>query len=78
MIRIHIRELVLHGIDPRDRRAIADTVQRELSGFRESRRITEGHSIDHLDAGTLRIQPRTHMRGLGRHIARTLRGALRR
>ena len=30
-VELHIEQLVLHGFDPRDRRAIGEAVQRELA-----------------------------------------------
>ncbi|MEA2490141.1 MAG: hypothetical protein QOH21_1933 [Acidobacteriota bacterium] len=79
-VRIHIQELVLHGIDPRERHAIGDAVQAELRAALAAQRLDprEGRAIERVDGGTVRVRPRTHMRGLGAQIAGALRGALRR
>ena len=79
-IRIHIRELVLHGVDPRDRRAIGDAVEHELRSALARHRIDprQPRAIERLDGGSLRVQPRTRLRGLGTHLAGALKGALRR
>jgi hypothetical protein len=79
-IRLHIRELVLHGFDPRDRHRIAAAVHQELASMLSNRNAVGASTsivIERLDAGTLAVQPRTP-RGIGVRIARTMKGALRR
>jgi hypothetical protein len=77
-IRIHIQELVLHGVDPRDRHAIGDAVQNELRDALASRQLDlrDARAIDRLDAGTLRTQRGARMRGLGTQIGGALAGTL--
>jgi hypothetical protein len=83
-IRIHIQELVLHGVDPRDRHAIGDAVQNELREALAAQQldVRDGRAIDRLDAGTLHTRPGARMHGIGARIggalAGTLRGARRR
>jgi hypothetical protein len=43
-IEIHIEELVLHGVQPGDQRAVADALQRELE------RLVARHGVDALFA----------------------------
>jgi hypothetical protein len=79
-VHIHVRELVLHGFDPRDRYAIAAAVRDELAAV-----LARNHAIapsqrsialERIDAGTVTVHPR-QPRGIGTRIARVMKGALR-
>ncbi|MDQ3279911.1 MAG: hypothetical protein M3Q69_00695 [Acidobacteriota bacterium] len=76
-LRIHIEELVLHGVDPRDRHAIGDAVQQEIRTAlaEQPMRAPDARAVERVDAGSLRSNPR--MRGVGTQIAARLKGALR-
>jgi hypothetical protein len=76
-VAVEIDELVLHGFDVRQRRAIADAVQAELvtalAGWRP-----EGGSAARVDAGSFPVaataRPGDVGRALGQQVARALRG----
>ncbi len=71
-IRFEIDELVLHGFDPRDRRAIADAVQAELVTALAEFRAPSPARIGHIDAGAF-TAPRPASPGqIGRAIASQL------
>lgn len=73
-IELHIEELVLHGFDPRDRHAIADAVQSELTRLVGERGL-HAQSIEapRLDAGTIELNG---TRGAGAPIAQALHSTL--
>ena len=58
MIDLHIEELVLHGFDPRDRHAIADAVQQELTRLVAERGLSAVNGpaeVARLDGGTIEL-----------------------
>lgn len=54
MIRVRIEELVLHGFDPRDRRAIAEAVREELGRLLAVQALTPS-THNFIDAGEVPI-----------------------
>jgi hypothetical protein len=76
-IRVEIGELVLHGFDPRDRRAIGDAVAAELTRALEAQPFaSRPRSADRLDAGSIGAVPRPPQ-AIGAAIARTVHERLR-
>jgi len=54
MIRVRIEELVLHGFDPRDRRAIGDAVRDELGRLLATQALTAS-THNFVDAGEVPV-----------------------
>jgi hypothetical protein len=84
-IRLHIEELVLHSFDPHDRHAIADAVQRELSGLlavslgsQASVRWAESSDHAHIDAGSFQVEHGANATSIGASIANAVYGGLSR
>ena len=75
-VRVHVRELVLHGFDPRDRHAIAAAVRDEIAASLTVPAAQTSIALDRLDAGTVTVHPR-QPRGIGTRVARIMKGALR-
>jgi hypothetical protein len=79
-IELVIDELVLHGFDPRQRHAIADAVEDELT------RLVRAHTrelsdcrraeLDHADGGSFEVLRPKAPADAGRGIARSLVGAV--
>lgn len=79
-IRLHIEELVLHSFDPHDRHAIADAVQRELSGllatgFRASSFPFSSYQ-PRIDAGTFHAERGSNAGSIGAQIAQAVHGGI--
>ena len=76
-IELHIDELVLEGFDARDRRAIADALQRELGQL-----LGEGggawapSAAERVDAGTVAVGRSAPARDVGAAVAAALLRAL--
>lgn len=68
-IRIEIDELVLHGIDTRDRMVVADAVTRELPALIAGGGILKPRNLERVDAGEARVQSPRDATGIGRVIA---------
>lgn len=81
-IEVHIAELVLHGFAPKDRYAIGEAVQAELTrlfaeqGIHPS--LSRGYAIEHLDTGAFRIKPQTKAETIGTQVAQSVYGGLKR
>jgi len=82
-IRLHIDELVLHGFDPRQRHAIADAVQAELTrlltdSLGDPASLEASPSANHrrVDAGTFDLVPGTPPAAAGTSLAAALKTAI--
>ena len=83
-IEIEIEELVLHGFSHRDRYAIADAVERELSHLLAARFAERSipSSLAHnavyasIDAGGFQVTPNASTGAIGVQIAQTVNGGL--
>lgn len=75
-IELHIEELVLHGFEPGQRRAIASAVEQALSALLAERGAPpewrEGAQVDRLDAGQFQVSPGAEPAGIGRQVAEAL------
>jgi hypothetical protein len=75
-IELHIEELVLHGFEPGQRRAIAKAVEEALSMLLAERGLppgwAEGAQIDRLDAGQFDVMHDTQPAGIGAQVAQAL------
>jgi hypothetical protein len=71
--RVHIGELILHGIAPGDRYRVGEAVERELARlFLESGippTLTAGHDVEHLNAGTFKTAARPAPVTFGAQVA---------
>ncbi len=80
-IEVHIEELVLHGFAPKDRYAIGEAVQRELTrlfaeqGIHPS--LSQGYDRGHLDGGTFHVQPGAKSDTIGTQVAQSVYGGLK-
>jgi hypothetical protein len=79
-VELHIEELILHGFPARDRHRIAAALERELS-----RLIAQGDlahlpgksiQLDHLDAGSFRLDPAAQPSHIGRIVAQRVYGQI--
>lgn len=78
-ISLHIDELVLHGLDPHDRWAVAEAVQRELARLLSERGLAgvrESIDVPRLDAGTITFGPKSRGAAVGHPIAAALHATL--
>lgn len=81
-IEVYIEELVLHGFDPKDRYAIGEAVQRELSrlfaeqGLHSS--LSQGREIARLDAGMFNMKPGVKAEAIGTQVAQSVYGGIKR
>jgi hypothetical protein len=82
-IRLHIDELILHGFDPRQRHAIADAVQAELTrlltdslGDPSSFETNPPASYGRVDAGTVDLASGTLPAGTGAALAAAIQTAI--
>ena len=74
-IELHIEELVLDGFSGRDRFAIGDALQEELSRLIAEKGLSEIQgpaSIDHVKAGSFPAAPDTREKALGTEVARAV------
>jgi hypothetical protein len=80
-LELHIDELVLHGFSPRERYAIGEAVQRELTqlfaehGIHPS--LRQGH-IARLDGGSIQVKQGTKADAIGKQVAQTVYGGMKR
>ncbi len=81
-IEVYIEELILHGFDPKDRYAIGEAVQRELSrlfteqGAHPS--LSQGHEIARLDAGSFNVKTGARAEAIGTQVAQSVYGGMKR
>lgn len=80
-IELHIEELVLHGFAPGDRHLVGDAVQRELArslteeGVPSS--LMQDIEIARLDGGAFQVAPSSRPQSIGRQVARSIYGGLK-
>lgn len=81
-VELHIDELVLNGFDPVHRHQVGDAIERELTRlFSEaeiSSAITRGLETQHIDGGTLEMEPKLGATDIGKRVARAIYGGLNR
>lgn len=81
-IEVHIEELVLHGFATRDRQAIGEAVQRELTrlfteqGVHPS--LSKGYETQKVDGGTFPMRQGAKAETIGAQVAQSVYGGLRR
>ena len=79
-VSLHIEELVLHGFSPRDRHAIGEAVQTELTrlfteqGVHPS--LGQSFEVERVDAGTFNVKSGTRAEGVGTQVAQSVYGGL--
>ena len=79
-IELHIEELVLHGFSPRERYAIGEAVQRELTrlfteqGIHPS--LWQGR-IARLDGGSIQVKQDTKADAIGKQVAQSVYGGMK-
>ena len=75
-IELHIEELVLHGFEPGQRRAIAQAVEETLAQLLTERGLppgwADGVQIDRLDAGQFDVMPHAQPAAIGNQVAQAL------
>jgi hypothetical protein len=85
-IELHIEELVLHGFERRDRHAIADAFELELSRLLSAQIAEQGlspalaHNAEsaHLDAGAIHVAAHSKPSSIGAQLAQAVHGGLTR
>ena len=81
-IELHIEELVLHGIAPKDRYAIGEAVQRELTRLLTEQEIhpslRQGREVARLDGGTFNVKQGTKPDAIGAQVAQSVYGGMKR
>ena len=80
-IEVQIEELVLHGFTPRDRHAIAEAIQSELTALLKTRGLPGGtqrlYQREALRAPTAALPPSPRADETGTAIARAIYGGLK-
>lgn len=81
-IALRIDELALHGFAAADRQAIGAALQRELTRLISDQGVpaalTEGSSVDRLDAGVFNVAPGMSAEAIGAQVAQAVYGGLSR
>lgn len=81
-IEVRIEELILEGFAPRDRYAIAEAVERELTRlFAEpgmARLSAEPIAMTRLDGGSITVRPGAKPETIGAQLAQAIHGGLAR
>jgi hypothetical protein len=81
-VKLHIGELVLHGVKSSDRHRVGEFMRAELESKIASNTLPANwdHSINSrsLDAGNVRLPSGSNARAFGHSIARAVYGALQR
>ena len=81
-IELHIQELILHGFSPGDRYRIGEAIQRELSRLLTERGVppslSHGDEIAHLDGGSFNVASGSKAEAIGRQVAQSVYGGLKR
>jgi hypothetical protein len=79
-VELHIEELVLHDVDPRDRWQVADAVQRELTRLLAAGPLApalgRSSARPEVDAGSFAAPPGRDARTLGAGIARAVHAGI--
>jgi len=81
-IELHIEQLVLEGVAPGDRHAVADAVQRQLlhlfTAYPSVRTGMHSVSVDAVDGGQIALVPGSSAEGLGERIGSAIFNGVRR
>jgi hypothetical protein len=79
-VEIEVRELVLHGFDPRDGRAIGEAVERELARLVRARGVETAapQDVARADGGAFPLPANARGAAAGAPIARAVFGAIKR
>ncbi len=79
-IELHIEELVLHGFSPRDRDAIGEAVQRELTrlfveqgGYAS---LGRGFEAERVDGGEFQVKSGAKAEGIGKQVGQSVYNSL--
>ena len=77
-IDVHIEELVLHGFQPSDRRAIADAIASEVTRVlaQPGAVLTHDRRIPRIDAGQVQWEAGGGARRIGAEVARAVGSGL--
>jgi hypothetical protein len=79
-IELHIEELVLHGFAPKDRYAIGEAVQRELTRLFSEQGVHpalgKGYGVAKLDGGAFQVKQGSKADTIGVQVARSVYGGL--
>jgi hypothetical protein len=79
-IEVHIEELVLHGVDARDRHRVADAMQQELLRMFAGAPLPPGlerpAARPRVDGGSFAAPAGRDVRALGEGIARAVHGGI--
>jgi hypothetical protein len=77
-IDVHIDELVLHGFQPGDRRAIADAIEREVTRTVAASAVGAFHDrrVARIDGGRVDWTPRGGATRIGAAVARAIGGRI--
>jgi hypothetical protein len=80
-IELHIEELVLHGFAPKDRHAIGEAIQRELTRLFAEQGVPQsfgrGYEAARLDGGAFHVKPGSKADAIGTQVAQSVYGGLR-
>ncbi len=71
-VELHVEDLVLYGLAPGDRFAIAEALQRELARLITERgmpALARIPGIERIDGGAFRVEPGLDARGVGAQVA---------
>jgi hypothetical protein len=79
LIEIHIKELVLHGFVPADRRPIAESIERELRTLLTNEDVANATSltVEQIAGGSFQLEINRRHQSAGTNIARTIYKGLR-
>lgn len=77
-IDVHIEELVLHGFQPGDRRAIADAIDRAIARALATSDLLGTHDrrVPHIDGGQVASAGAAGAQRIGAAVARAVGGGL--
>jgi hypothetical protein len=79
-VELDIKELVLHGVDVRDRARLGAAVEVELARLLAERglppSLSHGGHVSSLDGGTIHLAPGAPAEGTGTQVARAVYGGL--
>ncbi len=81
-IELHIEELVLHGFERKDRYAIGEAIQHELTRLLTEQGVHpslgQRYKVARVDGGTFDVKQGTKAETIGMHVARTVYRGLKR
>jgi hypothetical protein len=79
-VELDIKELVLHGVDVRDRARLGASVEAELARLLTEQglppSLSQGGYTAHLDGGTIHLAPGAPAEGTGAQVAGAVYGGL--